>query len=282
MSEPIMHVFPHNYFADLTMYQFGNHECDPFYAFGPYVRNHYLFHYVHSGKGILYSEDEKGQMTQHTVEAGQGFMIWPKQVASYAADGKQPWNYCWVEFDGLKARELVMESGLAVNQPIYKAKDDKEQKKMRDALLHMANNGSASPFELIGHCYLFLNAFVASSFYRRKTSHSSLQNFYVQEILSYIENHYHEDIRVEDLAAICNLDRSYVGKIFKSLMGTSLRDFLIRYRIRKACELMKSSAYTIGEISTMVGYPNMFSFSRTFKGIMGQPPRLWRTENKLR
>ena len=119
-----------------------------------------------------------------------------------------------------------------------------------------------------------------SSKNRRKTTHISALNFYVQEILAYIENNYHEEIRVDDLAAVCNLDRSYVGKIFKSRMGTSMRDFLMNYRMQKACELMKESLLNIGEISTMVGYPNMFSFSRAFKSTVGQSPRQWRFENR--
>jgi AraC-like DNA-binding protein len=263
------------------MYQFGSHECDPFYTVGPYARNLYLFHYVHSGKGELTYEDSHGNSIKHEIEAGQGFMICPKTVASYAADGDEPWKYYWVEFGGLKARELVRESGLFGEQLIYDSKDKNEQMKMIKAMRFMAENGDASPYELIGHCYLFLNALVLSSAYRRKSAHNSLQNFYVQEVLAYIDSHYHEDIRVEDLAAACNLDRSYVGKIFKSRMGTSLRDFLINYRVRKACELMKDTQHNIGEISAMVGYPNMFSFSRTFKAVMGQSPRQWRAENKL-
>jgi len=263
------------------MYHFGYHECDSLYSFGPYVRNHYLFHYVYSGKGVLYSEGEKSHMVEHKIEAGEGFMIWPGQVVSYAADAKQPWCYCWVEFDGLKAREFVMESGLTANQPVYRSKDKDKQGKMEDAIRYMAYNGDASPVELIGYLYLFLDAFVSSSAYQRKAIHSSLKNYYVQEILNYIENHYHEEIHVEDLAAVCNLDRSHVGKIFKSIMGTSLRDFLIGFRIRKACELMKETSHTIGEISAMVGYLNMFSFSRTFKTMVGQPPSRWRAENKL-
>jgi len=282
MPEQIMHIFPHINFADLTMFQFGKHFCDPFYSRGPYVHNHYLFHYVRSGKGNLYSENTDGQIIRHSVEAGQGFMIWPKQVVSYAADGDDPWSYYWVEFDGFKARELVAESGLSINQPIFTSNDKNLEKKMIAALRHLADNGNASPFELIGYCYLFLDAFVASSAHRKKTAHSSLQNFYVQEILLFIENHYHEEIGVEDLAAICNLDRSHVGKIFKGLMGTNLRDFLIRYRVRKACELMKDSSKSITEISAMVGYPNLFSFSRTFKSIVGQSPREWRNMNMLR
>ncbi|MCL2222940.1 MAG: AraC family transcriptional regulator [Oscillospiraceae bacterium] len=282
MPDQIMHIFPHINFTDLTMFQFGKHICDPFYSRGPYVHNHYLFHYVKSGKGHLYSENAEGRIIRHSAGPGQGFMIWPKQVVSYAADGDNPWSYYWVEFDGFKARDLVAESGLTFDQPIYSSENRDIQNKMVDAMRHLADNGEASPFELIGYCYLFLDAFVASSKYRKKTAQSSLQNFYVQEILLFIENHYHEEIGVEDIAAVCNLDRSHVGKIFKSLMGINLRDFLIRYRIRKACELMKEPSKSISEISVMVGYPNLFSFSRTFKAIVGQSPRQWRSENKWR
>jgi len=282
MADQIMHIFPHNSFADLTMYQFGMHECDPFYARGPHVRNHYLFHYVYSGKGTLSSEDDKGTVIVHEIEEGQGFMIWPNQVTSYAADGDNPWKYYWVEFNGFKARELVLESGLSLANPIYKPKDKTSQYKMIAAMRHMANNGSASPYELIGQCYLFLDAFVASSDTRKKMAHSSLQDFYVQEIMLYIESNYANDIRIEEIAAILNLDRSHVGKIFKGVMGIALRDYIVSFRVRKACELMKSPYHTIGEISAMVGYQNMYSFSRAFKSTMGKSPREWRGENRLR
>jgi len=65
-------------------------------------------------------------------------------------------------------------------------------------------------------------------------------------------------------------------------MKTAPQDFLIRYRINKACELMKITNHPIGEICAMVGYPNLFNFSRTFKKVVGQSPRDWRTANRLR
>jgi len=280
MANQVMSIFSHNYFSDITVYQFGKHECDPFYSVGPYVRNQYLFHYVFSGKGTLTLEDSGKETIKQEVKAGQGFMISPNCVASYAADGIQPWKYYWVEFGGLKAKEVVREAGLVEGQQIYMSKDKNEQNKMIKALQYMADNGDAPPFELIGHCYLFLSSLVASSKNRKKRVPCSAQNFYVQEILTFIENNYHEDIRVDDLAAVCNLDRSYVGKIFKTRMGASLRDFLINYRMQKACELMKDTTHNIGEISAMVGYPNMFSFSRAFKSVSGQSPRQWRFDNK--
>jgi len=275
-----MNIFSHNYFSDITVYQFGSHECDPYYSVGPYVRNQYLFHYVFSGKGVLTYEDTDKNTVKHEVKAGQGFMISPNTVASYAADGTHPWKYYWIEFGGIKAGEAVREAGLTKGQQIYNSKDKKEQSKMIKAMQYMAENGDASPFEIIGHCYLFLSSLIASSTSRRKSIYKSSQNFYVQEILAFIENNYSEEIRVDDLAAVCNLDRSYAGKIFKSRMGASLRDFLISFRMRKACELMKETSHNISEISFMVGYPNMFSFSRAFKSAIGQSPRQWRYENK--
>ena len=107
------------------------------------------------------------------------------------------------------------------------------------------------------------------------------QGFYINLVLIYIENHYQDNIRVEDIAASCNLDRSHIGKIFKLSLGISLRDYLIRYRINKACELMKGTSCSIGEIGGMVGYPNMFNFSRAFKAVMGMSPRRWRDEKGL-
>ena len=42
-------IFPNDSFLDLRPYQYGWEQCAPLHSFGPFVRNHYLFHYVISG-----------------------------------------------------------------------------------------------------------------------------------------------------------------------------------------------------------------------------------------
>ena len=282
MPKGIAHVHLQNYSVDLTIYQFGHHQCDPLYNNGPHKYKNYLFHYVLSGRGKVNICDGDGQTVSYSVAPGQGFLISPNQVASYFADAAQPWRYCWIEFSGLKANELIARAGLTWGQPIYKSQDEHEHTKMRDALNFIVHNPEASPYELTGQCYLFLSGMAESSVQRKKAARSSLRDFYATEILAYIEKNYHENIQVKDVAAACNLDRSHLGKIFKIHVGTTLQAFLREYRVSKACELMTTSHYTIGQISAMVGYPNMFHFSRMFKSIMGQPPSQWRTENRLR
>jgi AraC-like DNA-binding protein len=263
------------------MYQFGYEECDPLHSFGPAMRNHFLFHYVLSGKGKLMSTNSSGDTTDYFLEGGQGFLIYPGQRTTYFADEYTPWVYAWIEFDGLKARELVAQTGLSFNHPIYIGQNGEEQEKLKSEMLFIANHASLSPIELIGHLYIFISALINSSTLRKKVTGGSLRDFYVKEAITYIEQHYAEEISVTDIAAFCNLDRSYLGKIFKKVLNSTPQDFLIRYRINKACELLKTTNLHIGEICATVGYPNQLIFSRAFKSQVGKSPREWRNDNKL-
>jgi AraC-like DNA-binding protein len=274
-------VFQNENFVDLSLYQFGYEECDSLYAFGPAKRNHFLFHYVLSGRGRFMPTNNRGIQDEYRLEGGQGFLIWPQQHTFYMADEKDPWVYAWIEFDGLKARELITQTGLSFNRPIYTSKNFDEQEKMKNELLCIVHNKNSSPLFLIGHLYLCINALIASSSLQKRVAGGSLRDFYIRESLTFIEQHYQEDISVEDIAEFCRLDRSYLGKLFRIALNTSPQEFLIHYRINKSCELMKITDHTINEISLMVGYQNQFNFSRVFKTILGKSPRDWRNENRL-
>ena len=275
-------IFPGENYFDLTLFQFGYEECLPSHLFGPATRNHFLFHYILSGKGTLRSINDKGKTNEFHLEGSHGFLIWPGQHNTYFADEKNPWVYTWVEFDGMKAREFVIQSGLTYNNPVYTSQVPSECEKMKNELLYLAHNANNPPLELMGHFYLFLSAMINSSAGRRKIAGGNLNEFYIHEAVAFIERHYQDEITIEDIANFCNLDRSYLGKMFKCELKISPQGFLIRFRMNKACELMKITKHSIGEISAMVGYQDIFSFSRAFKQMIGKSPRKWREENKLR
>ncbi|MDL2234359.1 AraC family transcriptional regulator [Ruminococcaceae bacterium OttesenSCG-928-L11] len=280
MANKVRSIFANENYVDLTLYQFGYEKCDPLHANGPAVWNHFLFHYIQSGKGQLRSKDEKGNVNTYHLQAGQGFLFWPKQQNYYIADEEDPWVYTWVEFDGLHARELMLHSGLTFNYPVYMGRDDEEREKMSRELLWLTEHPQSPPLELIGHLYLFLSGLIHSSSARKEATGGRMRDFYVRESLNYIEQHYAEDISVEDIAAYCSINRSYLGKIFRSVLNASPQEFLLKYRMKKACELLEITTMPIGEISAMVGYPNQLNFSRTFKNQIGVPPREWRNSRR--
>ena len=107
MDKVLFHMFSDDRFMDLTLYQYGYEQCLPLHSYGPFVRNHFLFHYVISGKGTLLVDDENSQSTEYQLQGGMGFLIEPDCVNTYFADRKDPWEYAWIEFSGLRAKEIL-------------------------------------------------------------------------------------------------------------------------------------------------------------------------------
>ncbi len=282
MSEVIFSVFPSENFVDLGLYQFGWEQCDPSHSFGPAARNHYLFHYCLSGTGMLYSQNGRKESDTFHIKSGQGFMIFPHQVCMYIADHEIPWEYVWIEFDGLRVKEAIELAGLKPEQPVYKARYKDISETMKEEMLYIVNHKEESPFHLIGHLYLFIDSLVRSSTSVPLGQGSSLREFYLKEAISFIEQNFQNDISVEDIAACCGLNRSYFGKIFHENMGKSPQEFLISYRMTKAAELLKLTKLSINDIGQAVGYPNQLHFSRAFKNVYRISPRQWRNENAVK
>lgn len=134
MDTPHIALFPHEHFLDIRPYQYGWEECEPLHSFGPFVRNHYLFHYIISGKGMLYSHAANGNIHEYRLDAGQGFLICPGQINLYTADEKDPWKYVWIEFDGMRAEECLLQAGLEQSQPIYRPRSIEEGKLLQETI----------------------------------------------------------------------------------------------------------------------------------------------------
>lgn len=282
MSDLLFYVFPNENFVDLGLYQFGKEQCEPAHSFGPASRNHYLFHFVLSGTGKLMADNAKGETQTYQIKSGQGFMIFPRQITTYIADQHLPWEYVWVEFDGLRAKEIVELAGLSLDNPVYRAHSKELREEMKKEMLYMAEHGEESPFHLIGHLYLFIDYMSRSSVSMRLSSEGRVRDFYIKEALTYIEQNFQNDISVEGIAKSCGLNRSYFGRIFKDAIGKSPKEFIMDYRMVKATELLKLTDLTIGDIGNAVGYPNQLHFSRAFKHAYGMSPREWRNKNKIR
>lgn len=281
MSDIIFSVFPNEKFIDLGLYQFGWERCDPSHSFGPAARNHYLFHYIISGTGILMACDAKNDTKTYRIKSKQGFMLFPGQVSTYIADNQLPWEYVWLEFDGLRANEIVEIAGLSLDDPVYRAADGNLRNEMMNEMVYIANHSDQSVLHLIGHLYLFFDYLLRSSASFRGNKSNKLSDFYIKEALSFIEQNFQSDISVEDIAASCGLNRSYFGKIFRTTIGKTPQEFLINYRMTKAAELLKLTKLSIGDISNAVGYANQLHFSRAFKNVYGISPKSWRKENMI-
>ena len=75
------------------------------------------------------------------------------------------------------------------------------------------------------------------------------------------------------------INRKYLTKLFNEKMDNSPKNYLIQYRINKACRLLKQSTLSIQEVSHSVGYTDALVFSKIFKKVVGTCPREYRSAN---
>lgn len=200
MSVSLFSIFPNERFVDLTLYQFGWEACEPLHSYGPHARNHYLFHYIISGKGKLYATDSNHITHEYHLSANSGFLICPDAVNTYCADPYEPWEYTWVEFDGVKAKELLVSAGLSIDVPIYKPKSPELGMRVKEELLYIAEHNKESALNLIAHLHLFMDQLIKSSSSAQHNSGGKLRDFYIREAIAFIEHNYASDISVEDMA----------------------------------------------------------------------------------
>ncbi|MDO5131846.1 MAG: AraC family transcriptional regulator [Eubacteriales bacterium] len=274
------HIFSGRHFVDMGIYQTGHEQCAPGQLFGPVAREHFLFHYVLKGKGTLLCPDSSGELRKHEVQADEGFLILPGWVTTYFADADNPWEYAWIEFDGLRAKEGIDFAGFSKDSPVYHSRLPLYNGIVREEMLYIAGHPEESILHIVGHLYLLFDALIRSSKRESMSPGHSIRDFYVHDAIAYIETNYQKDISVEEIAKSVGLNRSYFGKIFKEMQGKSPQAFLLAYRMSKAAELLQDTKLSVAEIGAAVGYQNQLHFSRAFKGVYGISPRAWRNRNR--
>ena len=191
----LFYILQNQTFIDLCIYQFGYAQNDPLSSYGPHIRSHYLFHYVISGCGTLQATDENGTDHTYHIRSNQGFLIVPKQITTYTADEEHPWEYTWIEFDGMHAKEALMVSGLSINNPVYRSSEKIYSEKLKESMLYIAHHPNETPFNLLSHLYMFIDCLMRSSASRTTPSSSGMSKYYMDWAFCYIDQHFQNMIK---------------------------------------------------------------------------------------
>ena len=100
--------------------------------------------------------------------------------------------------------------------------------------------------------------------------------FDLSGVVEYINNHFTKDIKLEDLAKILGLSISQLNRKFKSTLGETPIQYLLKVRINKASDRLVQSNDTVSEIAYDCGFNNRTYFNKQFKKYTGQTPSDYR------
>lgn len=98
----------------------------------------------------------------------------------------------------------------------------------------------------------------------------------IREVLVYINLNYRENIRVENLAKMAHLSKSYFMYFFKKMVGVSAMEYIIQLRVKRACDMLRNSKAPSLEVAFACGFQNLSNFNRQFKKYVGCTPKEYR------
>ena len=264
---------PYRVNPDLHLLFWGREECAPGHAVGPMVRDIYVIHFIHNGSGIV-------QVGKHTfsLEAGQAFLIYPDVLTFYKADMQSPWVYTWLAFSGEQVDPILARTRLTPEQPVFPM-DIKIMPDMYNQLTMVSEKEPGSDLKIKALMYEFLSVLTETvPLSVPASSSTNRRDTYIVQGMEYIHAHYHEQVSIEQLASFVRLDRKYFSAIFKESVGVTPQQYLLQYRMNKACELLRKGQYNVGEVAQSVGYTDALLFSRMFKKIIGTAPKHYRQQ----
>ncbi|MDF9839468.1 MULTISPECIES: helix-turn-helix domain-containing protein [unclassified Paenibacillus] len=236
---------------------------------------HHTLLYIARGKGEL---NVNGQALK--LERDALYMYPPETSLKLTASSGEELQLFWIAFD------------------IYRLlkKDQKSREYQRDAgfpLQGYFRGGSRYKqlFNLLvaeGQLWRIQNPFLSQQylhdmldgFLRYAELASNDIDLRVQLTLDYLQNHYQEDIRIDQLADMAQLHPSYYFQVFKQAMDKSPIAFLIHLRVNRAKEMLLLTDKPIKEIAAEVGYKDEFYFSRE-DFLLEQPDLILCKDNVL-
>jgi len=233
-------------FLDLNPLSYGWASCYPGECNPPFQRQFVLIHYVRNGCGVLHTKEK-----DLPVKAGQAFLIRFGEICTYSADLNDPWEVCWVGFDGKLSNDF------AVLPSVFDVPDD-----LLQSLRHPRSENDSLAYELASDLFML---------HARLVTKKEKKRDYVQLVKDYIQNSFRGKIYVEQLSNELGLDKRYLVRIFKKHTGFTIQGYILSVRLQAAKQYLQKG-YSVHEASRLSGFSDVYNFSRLFSREEGESP----------
>lgn len=254
----------------------GNRSCLPFYLTGIGVSepeyhivrekglvSHQL-HFTAGGRGVL-----KVGGNSYVQTAGSIFYLSPGIPHEYYPDG-ECWNTCWTVFRG----EYLAQQMRTLGFGDYAVRDGctEEIKGIFARLMAAARNPVSGAERCSGLIYEYVLA--ARELFLSGGQLSG--NTPCARAISFMEEHYSEDITLEHLAALSEISLQHFCRLFRAKTGMRPMEYLARKRISAAKLLLWNTGEPIARIGERCGYSDPAYFGAVFRKHEGISPKAYR------
>lgn len=248
---------------------FGKEQSYPNRAILHRKTQEYILHYVTGGKGTY---------NGRAIGAGDGFLVVPEKPHVMVSDKEDPWQFKWISFRGSDARRQMKALGLDEEHLYFTFSFANRLEELIDDALYRDHGDCDLNTYMQGVFYIILSYHKQE--YLNSISKKNTKQSYTQRAMSYIDEHYGEAVRVDEIAQHLHISRKYLCAVFKQETGLSTKDHLLNRRTEVAADLLLNTEMSVSEIAAEVGYADYTQFSRMFRKKKGCSPREFAKRHK--
>ena len=250
-------------------YRLRTHERLP--TWRPRGRIDYQLLYVASGKTVFYFNGEPKE-----VAAGHMVLFQPKQEQHYEYFAVDRPEVYWVHFTGSDVINILKHYDIPLDRHVIYSGSSATYAYLFKEMIHELQTCRTGFEELLEMYLRQIFLLVQRSWEERKPTVSSYLQEEIDYARKYFNEHYNEDISIEEYAQSRGMSVSWFLRNFKQMTMKSPMQYILTIRINNAVSLLETTDYNVTEISTIIGYDNPLYFSRIFKKQKGVSPSDYR------
>lgn len=252
----------------------GIQYCKPKEICRPRQTGCFRLYFILEGKGVFQTRDQQFALQKEDVA-----MAAPDAPILLSADSHTPWRYTWVAFLGDSAAKYMQYAGFSPEVPIQRSLvPNSTYQQIVEELLQLRENSLANLWERTSLLYHLLSVLIDMQRGEIRAGHAVYdypQKTYVAYAMDYITYTY-AHIKIGDVAAYMGVNRAYLSAAFQQVVGITAQEYLIRFRLEKAADLLRTTSWPLRIIAHQVGYEDAFSLSKAFKAKRGLSPNAYR------